>query len=119
MTRLFAGTEWDRPPRCERCGALEQTCECPPAQPAQPAQGQTAPQTQTAKIVVEKRKRGKQVSVVRGLAAHDNDLPALLTQLKTHCGAGGTLKDDQIEIQGDHRQRMEKLLAQIGYRIVS
>jgi translation initiation factor 1 len=114
MTRLFAGTEWDKPPRCERCGELEETCACPPTPPAKLL---APPATQTAKIVVEKRKRGKQVSVVHGLCAEKNDLPALLTQLKSHCGAGGTLKDDLIEIQGDHRQRMEKMLAEIGYRI--
>ena len=114
MTRLFAGTEWDRPPRCEQCGELEQACECPPDQPAK---RHSPPHTQTAKIFVEKRKRGKQVSVVRGLSAAASDLPQLLTQLKNECGAGGTLKDDQIEIQGDHLQRIKKLLEAIGYRI--
>lgn len=114
MTRLFAGTEWDRPPRCERCGELEEACTCPPATTAKP---QASLQSQTAQVVVEKRKRGKLVTVVRGLAKELNDFPALLTQLKNHCGAGGTIKDDQLEIQGDQLTRIQQLLREIGYRV--
>ena len=44
-------------------------------------------------------------------------LPALLGQLKAACGAGGTMKDDELEIQGDHLDRLRGLLADIGYRI--
>ena len=116
MTRLFAGTEWDKPPRCQQCGQLEEACQCPPTQPTKML---ATPESQTATTVVEKRKRGKQVTVVRGLAATANDLPALLTQLKSHCGAGGTVKGDQLEIQGDHLRRIEKLLAEMGYRVKS
>jgi translation initiation factor 1 len=110
--RLFEGTEFDRPPRCERCGELEEQCTCPPAEPVWVPAAE-----QTARIAVEKRKRGKQVTVVRGLAAADNDLPALLTQLKSQCGAGGTLKGDELEIQGDQRERVRDALRQIGYRV--
>jgi len=112
--RLFAGTDWDQPPRCERCGELEETCNCPPR-----AKPQALPEKQTARLAVEKRKRGKLMTVVRGLAAEDNDLSALLTKLKTHCGAGGTIKDDQIEIQGDHLQRIHQTLTEIGYHVKS
>lgn len=111
MTRLFAGTPFDRPPRCERCGALQEECQCgPPPPPRIPAD------QQTAKLVVEKRKRGKLVTVVRGLPAEGNDLPALLSQLKTACGAGGSLHDDHLEIQGDQLERVRDQLRQIGYR---
>lgn len=114
MTRLFAGTEWDQPPKCDRCGEFEESCDCPPEVPAKTL---IAPEKQTARLAVEKRKRGKTMTVVRGLAAADNDLPALLTRLKSECGAGGTLKDDALEIQGDHLQRLEQVLAAIGYRV--
>ncbi len=118
MTRLFAGTEWDQPPRCDHCGELAQACECPPLEESS-ARSLAAPETQTARIAVEKRKRGKLMTVVRGLAAADNDLPALLSRLKTDCGAGGTIKDDTIEIQGDHQSRIAKALSAIGYRVKS
>lgn len=113
--RLFEGTPWDRPPRCERCGDLEQDCRCPPAPPA--PRNTVPPEKQTAKVQIEKRARGKLVTVVRGLAASDNDLPTLLKQLKDKCGAGGTVKEDSLELQGEHRERVAKLLQEMGYRV--
>ncbi len=110
--RLFEGTQWDRPPRCERCGELEAACTCPP-----PPQVLTPPEKQTARLNVEKRKKGKVVTVVCGLPAEENDLPGLLGRLKTACGAGGTIKDDELQIQGDHLERLRGLLADIGYRV--
>ncbi len=110
--RLFEGTEFDRPPRCEACGELDADCNCPPPEPVR-----VTPEKQTARVSIEKRKRGKQVTVVRGLAAADNDLPALLTTLKSQCGAGGTLKDGEIEIQGDQQDRVRDVLKEVGYRV--
>ncbi len=112
MVRLFEGTQWDRPPRCDRCGEREEACSCPPL----PRQ-LTPPEKQTARLAVEKRKKGKVVTVVQGLPAEENDLPALLGQLKTACGAGGTVKDDTLEIQGDHLQRVRELLLRLRYRV--
>ena len=110
--RLFEGTQWDRPPRCERCGELAEACTCPP-----PPKVLTPPEKQTARLAVEKRKKGKVVTVVRGLPADENDLPGLLGQLKAACGAGGTIKDDELEIQGDNLERLRGLLGEIGYRV--
>lgn len=115
MSRLLAGTIFDRPPHCERCDLPEEDCRCPPPEPEAPAT--VPPEKQTARVSVEKRKRGKMVTVIRGLAAADNDLPALLTLLKTQCGAGGSLQEDSIEIQGRHLQRLRDELRKIGYRV--
>ena len=109
--RLFEGTKWDRPPRCEVCGELEEDCTCPP-----PEAPKIPPEKQTAQLAIEKRKKGKMVTVVRGLPPEGNDLPALLAELKTVCGAGGTIKDDALEIQGKHLDRIREHLAQLGYR---
>ena len=113
--RLFEGTPFDRPPTCDRCGELESVCQCPPAPPPPPTR--IAPEKQTARVAVEKRKKGKQVTVVRGLPADGNDLPELLSRLKTSCGAGGTVKDDALEIQGNHVDRIRQALQAIGYRV--
>ena len=110
--RLFEGTPWDRPPRCERCGKLEESCRCPP-----PPKVFTAPEKQTAQLIVEKRKQGKLVTVIRGLSADESDLSDLLGRLKTACGAGGALMDDLLEIQRNHLGRVRDLLAEIGYRV--
>lgn len=109
--RLFEGTPFDRPPHCERCGLLEAECQCPP-----PPAPRTPPEQQTARLAIEKRKKGKMVTVIRGLVV-DDALPELLTTLKTACGAGGTLKDDELEIQGEHLERVRQKLRDLGYRV--
>lgn len=110
--RLFEGTPFDRPPRCERCGMLEADCKCPPDPPAR-----LPPEKQTARLAIEKRKKGKVVTVVRDLSAAGNDLPALLTLLKTTCGAGGTVHEDTLEVQGEHLDRIRAALVKLGYRV--
>jgi translation initiation factor 1 len=75
------------------------------------------PNQQTAKLAMEKRKKGKMVTVVRGLTATGNDLPALLTKLKTSLGAGGTIEGEELEIQGEHLERVRVLLTQMGYKV--
>jgi translation initiation factor 1 len=102
--RLFVGTPYDRPPKCDRCGALEADCNCPPL-----AAGQLA------RLAVEKRKKGKVVTVIRGLPATRNDLPALLGKLKNQCGAGGAIQEDCLEIQGEHVERIRGVLTELGY----
>ncbi len=110
--RLFEGTPFDRPPRCEECGELEEACTCPPPEPLR-----IPPSQQRVKISIEKRKRGKRVTIVSGLPAEGNDLPKLLTRLKSHCGAGGTLRDEQLEIQGEHQKRIRDWFAAQGYQV--
>lgn len=113
MSRLFEGTQWDVPPTCDRCEQLESDCECPPT-PA--AAHIVEPSKQRLKIQVEKRKRGKTVTVIRGVA-NDDARAGLLTDLKNACGSGGTIRDDNLEIQGDHRETLERILPQLGYRV--
>lgn len=112
MTRLFSGTPWDQPPQCERCGALQSACQCPPQ-----LKSLLPPEKQTAKVAVEKRKKGKLVTVVRGLSPTESDLTALLTKLQTSCGAGGSVQADCVEVQGDHAERVRELLRTVGYQV--
>ncbi len=112
MGRLFAGTPWDRPPTCERCGKLESECDCPPIPVESP---RVSPSEQTAWLRVEKRPKGKVVTVVRNLVQDDEALRELASRLKTACGAGGTVKDGTIEIQGDRLSIAESALISLGY----
>lgn len=114
MTRLFAGTPFDRPPVCDRCGQPESACACPPAPVVK---NLIPPAKQTARLTIEKRKKGKVVTVISGLAADGNDLLALLKRFKNQCGAGGTLEGDTLEIQGDHLDRLRMLLGESGYNV--
>lgn len=110
--RLFAGTPFDRPPKCDRCGDLEADCACPPLPAAR-----IPPAQQVARLAVEKRKKGKVVTVIRGLSALGNDLPELLSQLKSQCGAGGTIHEESLEIQGEHVARIRAALTELGYGV--
>jgi translation initiation factor 1 len=58
---------------------------------------------------------GKAVSVVTGLPLRDEELEQLAARLKKLCGAGGAVKGGNIEIQGDHRDRLVSELCRLGY----
>jgi translation initiation factor 1 len=74
------------------------------------------PELQTARLTTERRAKGKLVTVIAGLDPAGNDLTELAMRLKNACGAGGTMKDGQIELQGDHLQAAERALQAIGYK---
>ncbi|MEL7499799.1 MAG: translation initiation factor [Planctomycetota bacterium] len=113
---LFAGTELYRPPKCDRCQKLETECDCPPVDNT-PAP--LPPEKQTARLQLEKRKKGKLVTVIRGLdeGTPEPHLSAFLTKLKNICGAGGSIQSGAIEIQGDHLASIRQHLADWGYRV--
>jgi translation initiation factor 1 len=74
--------------------------------------------SQTARIWRDsKRRRGKTVTVIGGLRHDPATLEALLKRLKQQCGAGGAIKDGELEIQGDHRERVAAALASMGYKV--
>jgi translation initiation factor 1 len=60
---------------------------------------------------------GKTVTVIRGLPERDAALEARAQELKRLCGAGGTLRDGAVEIQGDHRERIAEHLKARGYKV--
>jgi len=87
------------------------------AQTASPAKS-LPPGQQTAYLRRESSGRGgKVVSVVKNLILTEDDLKSLAKKLKQECGAGGTVKDGAIEIQGEHRQRMAEVLQKLGYKV--
>lgn len=74
------------------------------------------PQKQNLRLWLDRLKGGRVATVVRGFVGTDDDLAALGKELKTRCGVGGTAKDGEIIIQGDHRDRVMELLQKAGYR---
>ena len=77
----------------------------------------TRQKNQPVIVGIERKGRGgKTVSVVAGVMSHDAGKQALLKLLKTKLGTGGTLKDDTIEIQGDHRDQIVEILTGLGYK---
>ena len=107
---LFDGTSLEQPVTCEHCGRPVAECTCP-----RDAAGDVlTPADQHARVQREKR-RGKWVTVVTGLDSAASDLPALLKTFKNMCSAGGAVRDDGFEIQGDHRDRIVGELKKRGY----
>ncbi|HEU0296977.1 MAG TPA: translation initiation factor [Anaerolineales bacterium] len=64
-----------------------------------------------------KGRRGSTVTLIKKLVLSDDDLKELARKLKQLCGSGGTIKDGEIEIQGEHRERIAEALRKMGYRV--
>ncbi len=89
-----------------------------PVLPANPAAPLRTRQLNTPVLVALERKGrgGKSVSVVKQVMSPPKGKQALLKLLKTRLGTGGTLKGDEIEIQGDHRDAIVDILKELGYQ---
>jgi translation initiation factor 1 len=106
---LVYSTDGSHPRACPRCG--RQPCQCPAAVALVPA-------ATPLHVGLERKGRGgKAVTVVHGLPAGTAASADLLRQLKAHCGAGGTLKAETLEIQGDQRDRVLAFLARLGFPV--
>jgi len=74
------------------------------------------PARQQLRVWLDRKQRaGKVVTLVRGFVGRDDDLQELARMLKSRCGVGGSAKEGEIIIQGDHRDRVVELLAGAGY----
>lgn len=97
---------------CPDCRAPVAQCVCE-AQPAIPAKGDGV-----VRVSRETKGRGgKAVTLVRGLALDATALAALGKRLRTACGAGGTVKDGVLEVQGDHCDRVIDFLKKEGWTV--
>lgn len=75
------------------------------------------PGRQNLRVSIDRRARaGKQVTLVSGFVGTEEDLGELGRLLKTRCGVGGSAKDGEILVQGDHRDRIVKILTDLGYK---
>jgi translation initiation factor 1 len=82
-----------------------------------PARPEVPPNQQQLKVEASRKgRKGKTVTVVSGFQSSATTLEALTKQLKNHCGAGGALKDNTIEVQGDHREKVQQCLIALGYK---
>ncbi len=75
------------------------------------------PQQQVLRIFLEKKHRGgKTASIIKGFVGKSEDMEELGKLLKTKCGTGGSVKDGEIIIQGDMREKILEMLISKGYK---
>lgn len=90
---------------CPTCGLPKDICVCT----------EISKDQQRIKIRLETRKWGKATTVIEGVNDKDQDLGKLAQKLKNFCACGGTAKNSQIILQGDHRDRVKTYLIQAGF----
>ncbi|MGD0549977.1 MAG: translation initiation factor [Candidatus Bathyarchaeia archaeon] len=90
---------------CSTCGLPKDLCVC----------GTISMEQQLVKVRLETRKWGKPTTVIEGIDAKSVDLAGLAGKLKSYCACGGTAKDNLILLQGDHRDKVRKVLVQQGF----
>lgn len=106
-SRLVYSTEFGR--TCPDCRQPLDTCQCRRKVTVAPSDGVVRVSLET------KGRKGKGVTVVKGLALESEALARMGKQLRSACGAGGTTKDGVIEVQGDHCERLIDTLKAQGY----
>jgi translation initiation factor 1 len=99
---------------CPGCGWPRDDCRCAKNLPPR---DEAVPERVTARLRLENRGPGKQVTVLDGLPRNGPYLDALCRDLKKACGAGGAVAEDSIELQGDQRERLRELLAKKGLQV--
>jgi translation initiation factor 1 len=90
---------------CSTCGLPKDLCVC----------GTISMEQQLVKVRLETRKWGKPTTVIEGIDTKSVDLSGLAGKLKSYCACGGTAKDNMILLQGDHRDKVRKVLVQQGF----
>ncbi|MBW3012166.1 stress response translation initiation inhibitor YciH [Candidatus Woesearchaeota archaeon] len=90
---------------CPKCGLPKELCVCETI----------AKESQKVIIRTEKRAFGKKYTIVEGIDDSEIGLSELAKKLKSKLACGGTVKDNQIELQGDHKRKVREILTQLGF----
>jgi len=90
---------------CPKCSLPKSLCICE----------EISKEETVIKVKIEKRRYGRKVTVIEGLDPNEVNLPDLLSKLKSANACGGTIKNSSLELQGDHRRQVRKLLIKWGF----
>ena len=90
---------------CPKCGLPEELCECE----------SIAKEQQKITVTIVKRRYGKTMTIIKGIDPSNIDVKDLFKKMKGRFACGGTVKNDEIELQGDHRHGIKKFLEKEGF----
>jgi len=90
---------------CPKCGLPKELCVCEAI----------AKEKQKIKIYTVQKRYGKVVTIIQGIDPADINIKDLMKKLKSKLACGGTYKEREIELQGDHRQRAKEILVREGF----
>ena len=90
---------------CPTCGLPKDLCVC----------GEIEKEQQRIRIRLETRKFGRPSTIIDGMDDRNANLANTAQKLKSFCACGGTSKNGQIMLQGDHRERVREYLVKTGY----
>jgi translation initiation factor 1 len=114
--RLVYSTDSGRVSNCPVCGKPYKHCLCDQQSEQSLGKPRIHRGTDSVRVMRDRKHRGgKTVTVITGVP--DSEMAALAQQLKKLCGSGGTVKDDTIEIQGDHCDKVQAKLTELGYKV--
>ena len=90
---------------CSQCGLPKELCVCETI----------AKESQKIKVYIVKKKFGKKYTLVEGIDSKDISLKDLTKRLKNQFACGGSVKNNIIELQGDHKQKVKAILIELGF----
>src|SRR5512137_2753385 len=90
---------------CSTCGLPKDLCVC----------GEIEKEQQRIRIRLETRKFGRPTTIIDGIDDKNSNLQNIAQKLKGYCACGGTSKNGQIMLQGDHRERVRDVLVRLDY----
>ena len=91
---------------CPKCGLPKELCICE----------KIAKEEQKIRVFTRVKRFGKVTTVIQGIDPKAIDVKSLLKSLKRKLACGGTFKNNEIELQGDHRRRIKQVLAEHGFK---
>ncbi len=105
--KIVYSTDPDWESNCDECGLPESECIC--------NNSQAVPTKQNLRVSLEKKgRKGKSVTVIKGFVG---DIKNMQKKLQQICGTGGSAKDDNMELQGDHRKKIIEYFQKEGHII--
>ncbi len=90
---------------CPTCGLVKELCVCETI----------AKESQKILVYIERKKFNKNYTIIEGIDDKEIDLKDLAKRLKSALACGGTVKAKKVELQGEHKQRVRKILIDYGF----